>query len=108
MSHEIRTPLNGVLALAEVMDRQLRQEELRPYVGTIIQSGQTLLRLLNDALDLSRAEAGRLEQIKARGYLGCGVFPGVAGFATIKDGRYSGFDTDICRAVAAAIALSTD
>jgi signal transduction histidine kinase len=61
MSHEIRTPLNGVLALAEVMDRQLRQEELRPYVGTIIQSGQTLLRLLNDALDLSRAEAGRLE-----------------------------------------------
>jgi general L-amino acid transport system substrate-binding protein len=49
------------------------------------------------------AEAGRLEQIKARGYLGCGVFPGVAGFATIKDGRYSGFDTDICRAVAAAI-----
>jgi general L-amino acid transport system substrate-binding protein len=50
-----------------------------------------------------RAEAGRLEQIKARGYLGCGVFPGVAGFATIKDGRYSGFDTDICRAVTAAI-----
>jgi signal transduction histidine kinase/ActR/RegA family two-component response regulator len=61
MSHEIRTPLNGVLALAEVMDRQLRQEELRPYVGTIVQSGQTLLLLLNDALDLSRAEAGRLE-----------------------------------------------
>jgi len=50
-----------------------------------------------------RAEAGRLEQIKARGYLGCGVYSGVAGFATVKDGRYSGFDTDICRAVAAAI-----
>jgi len=49
------------------------------------------------------AHAGRLEQIKARGYLGCGVYPGVAGFATVKDGRYSGFDTDICRAVAAAI-----
>lgn len=49
------------------------------------------------------AQAGRLEQIKARGYLGCGVYPGVAGFATVKDGRYSGFDTDICRAVAAAI-----
>jgi general L-amino acid transport system substrate-binding protein len=50
-----------------------------------------------------QAEAGRLEQIKARGYLGCGVYPGVAGFATVKDGRYSGFDVDICRAVAAAI-----
>lgn len=49
------------------------------------------------------AQAGRLEQIKARGYLGCGVYPGVAGFAIVKDGHYSGFDTDICRAVAAAI-----
>jgi len=55
-----------------------------------------------------RAEAGRLEQIKARGYLGCGVYPGVAGFATVKDGRYSGFDTDICRAVAAAIFGTAD
>jgi general L-amino acid transport system substrate-binding protein len=54
------------------------------------------------------AQAGRLEQIKARGYLGCGVFSGVAGFATVKDGRYSGFDTDICRAVAAAILGSPD
>ena len=50
-----------------------------------------------------QAHAGRLEQIKARGYLGCGVYPGVAGFSTVKDGLYSGFDTDICRAVAAAI-----
>jgi general L-amino acid transport system substrate-binding protein len=49
------------------------------------------------------AVAGRLEQIRARGYLGCGVRSGVAGFAIVKDGRYSGFDPDICRAVAAAI-----
>ncbi len=54
------------------------------------------------------AEAGRLEQIKARGYLGCGVFSGIAGFATVKDGRYGGFDTDICRAVAAAIFGTAD
>ena len=61
MSHEIRTPLNGVLAVADLVQRQLTQNELRPFVQTIIDSGQTLLRLLNDALDLSRAEAGRLE-----------------------------------------------
>jgi signal transduction histidine kinase/CheY-like chemotaxis protein len=61
MSHEIRTPLNGVLAVAEVINRKLAQDELKPYVETVISSGQTLLRLLNDALDLSRAEAGRLE-----------------------------------------------
>jgi signal transduction histidine kinase/CheY-like chemotaxis protein len=61
MSHEIRTPLNGVLTIAEVIGRRLEQAELRPFVDTIVSSGQTLLRLLNDALDLSRAEAGRLE-----------------------------------------------
>jgi signal transduction histidine kinase/ActR/RegA family two-component response regulator len=64
MSHEIRTPLNGVLAIADVVARRLNQEELRPYVETIVRSGQTLLRLLNDALDLSRAEAGRLELLE--------------------------------------------
>ncbi|HWA63451.1 MAG TPA: ATP-binding protein [Caulobacteraceae bacterium] len=60
MSHEIRTPLNGVLTLADVMERQLTQESLRPYVGAILTSGRTLLRLLNDVLDLSRAEGGAL------------------------------------------------
>ena len=61
MSHEIRTPLNGVLAIAEILERRLLQPELAPYVHAVQESGQTLLRLLTDALDLSRAEAGRLE-----------------------------------------------
>jgi signal transduction histidine kinase/CheY-like chemotaxis protein len=61
MSHEIRTPLNGVLTVAEILARRLRQDELKPYVQTIVDSGQTLLRLLTDALDFSRADAGHLE-----------------------------------------------
>jgi CheY-like chemotaxis protein len=61
MSHEIRTPLNGVLAVAEIIRRKSRQDDLTPLVETIVQSGGTLLRLLNDALDLSRAEASGLE-----------------------------------------------
>ena len=66
MSHEIRTPLNGVLAIADIVARKLARPEvaaaeLIPYVASIQDSGQTLLRLLTDALDLSRAEAGRLE-----------------------------------------------
>ena len=61
MSHEIRTPLNGVLAVAEIIRRKSRQKDLAPLVDTILQSGGTLLRLLNDALDLSRAEASGLE-----------------------------------------------
>jgi len=60
MSHEIRTPLNGVLAVAEILRRKMSDAELSPFVETIIESGGALLRLLNDALDLSRAEAAAL------------------------------------------------
>jgi signal transduction histidine kinase/ActR/RegA family two-component response regulator len=58
MSHEIRTPLNGVLGVAALMERELTQTKMRPYVRTILDSGQSLLRLLTDALDMSRADAG--------------------------------------------------
>ena len=61
MSHEIRTPLNGVLAVAEILKRKARQPDLAPFIDTILDSGGALLRLLNDALDLSRAEASGLE-----------------------------------------------
>ncbi|MDZ4371921.1 MAG: ATP-binding protein [Phenylobacterium sp.] len=61
MSHEIRTPLNGVLAVAEILRRKSSQADLAPFIDTILESGGTLLRLLNDALDLSRAEASGLE-----------------------------------------------
>ncbi len=60
MSHEIRTPLNGVLAVAEIMKRKSTQPDLAPFIDTILESGGALLRLLNDALDLSRAEAAEL------------------------------------------------
>ncbi len=61
MSHEIRTPLNGVLAVAEIVRRKSQQPDLAPFIDTILESGGVLLRLLNDALDLSRAEASGLE-----------------------------------------------
>jgi signal transduction histidine kinase/ActR/RegA family two-component response regulator len=61
MSHEIRTPLNGVLTVADILGRKLKQAELKPYVQTILDSGATLLRLLTDALDFSRADAGAME-----------------------------------------------
>jgi len=60
MSHEIRTPLNGVLAVAEIIKRKSAQPDLAPFIDTILESGGALLRLLNDALDLSRAEAAGL------------------------------------------------
>ena len=60
MSHEIRTPLNGVLGVAALLERKMQQDELKPYVHTILDSGQNLLRLLTDALDMSRASAGMI------------------------------------------------
>src|SRR5690606_19819084 len=61
MSHELRTPMNGVLAVAELLRRQPLGADAQAHVQTIIDSSETLLRILQDALDLSRAEAGELE-----------------------------------------------
>jgi signal transduction histidine kinase/ActR/RegA family two-component response regulator len=61
MSHEIRTPLNGVLAMAEVMDRGDLSNPQRERLTVVRQSGEQLLAVLNDVLDLSKIEAGKLE-----------------------------------------------
>ena len=61
MSHELRTPMNGVLAVAELLRRQPLNPQAQAHVTTIIDSSETLLQILQDALDLSRAEAGELE-----------------------------------------------
>ena len=61
MSHEIRTPLNGVLAMAEVMDRGDLSDSQRERLDVVRQSGEQLLAVLNDVLDLSKIEAGKLE-----------------------------------------------
>ncbi|MBO9547600.1 MAG: response regulator [Caulobacter sp.] len=61
MSHEIRTPLNGVLAMAEVMAMDDLGPKQRERLKVIRESGALLLGVLNDVLDLSKIEAGRLE-----------------------------------------------
>ncbi|MFC3077623.1 ATP-binding protein [Phenylobacterium terrae] len=61
MSHEIRTPLNGVLGMAQAMAADELSDLQRDRLTVIHQSGEALLAVLNDILDLSKIEAGKLE-----------------------------------------------
>ncbi|WP_199200493.1 PAS domain-containing hybrid sensor histidine kinase/response regulator [Alkalicaulis satelles] len=60
MSHEIRTPLNGVLGMAQLLELTGLDERQRSYVETIRASGRALQSVIEDVLDISRIEAGKL------------------------------------------------
>ncbi len=68
MSHELRTPLNSIIGFAEIMSKhheiKLDEETRTGYASNIFESGQHLLGVINDLLDISKAEAGKLEIIE--------------------------------------------
>ena len=61
MSHEIRTPINAILGFTELLDERITEKQLKDYLSLITSSGMMLLDLIEDILDLSRIEAGKLE-----------------------------------------------
>ncbi|MCM1158711.1 MAG: response regulator [Bacteroidales bacterium] len=64
MSHEIRTPINAVLGMNEMILRECTDEQLLSYAANIQSSGKTLLFLINDILDMSKIESGKMEIVK--------------------------------------------
>jgi PAS domain S-box-containing protein len=61
MSHEIRTPMNSILGFTELLQEQVQGDRQRSYLNAVSSSGKTLMRLINDILDLSKIEAGRMD-----------------------------------------------
>ncbi|MEW5686464.1 MAG: ATP-binding protein [Pseudomonadota bacterium] len=96
MSHEIRTPLNGVLGMAQAL---AAEPDLKPAhqrsLSVIRQSGESLLVILNDILDLSKVEAGRLELEKIPFDLGETVRGAQETFAGQASAKGVGFRLDL-------------
>ncbi len=61
MSHEIRTPMNSILGFTELLQEQVQGDRQKSYLHAVSSSGKTLMRLINDILDLSKIEAGRMD-----------------------------------------------
>jgi signal transduction histidine kinase len=95
MSHEIRTPLNGVLGMAQAMAADDLPGEQRERLDVIRHSGETLLTLLNDVLDLAKIEAGRLELEAIEFELSEVVASAVSTFAPLAEAKGLAFAVDI-------------
>ncbi|NVO31156.1 PAS domain S-box protein [Hymenobacter lapidiphilus] len=61
MSHELRTPMNGIIGMIDLLHQTVASEEQEEYVDTLRKSSDALLAILNDILDLSKIQAGKLQ-----------------------------------------------
>jgi CheY-like chemotaxis protein/uncharacterized protein (DUF2164 family) len=61
MSHEIRTPLNAVIGFSELLETLSHDHKQKQYINSIITAGKSLLRIINDILDMSKIEAGMMK-----------------------------------------------
>ena len=83
MSHEIRTPMNAVIGMAELALREERLVNVHDYIGQIKSSGRLLLAIINDVLDFSKIESGKLDIIEVN-YIPASMFNDVSNIVLMK------------------------
>ncbi|CAN5457441.1 ATP-binding protein [soil metagenome] len=98
MSHEIRTPLNGVLGMAQAMEQDALSPLQRDRLAVIRESGEALLAILNDVLDLSKIEAGKLDLEDAEFELERLAHGAQAAFTTLAAKKGVSFSLDVRQA----------
>jgi PAS domain S-box-containing protein len=86
MSHELRTPMNAVLGMAYLLEKTPLSSQQANYLSMIRDSGQALLAIMNDILDFSRIEAGRIE-LEARPFALAPVLKSVANIMSVSAGE---------------------
>lgn len=95
ISHEIRTPLNGILGMAQAMHRDDLPAPQRARLDVIRQSGETLLAVVNDVLDLSKISAGKLELEDVEFDLAAAITSAHAAFAPVAAEKGLAFDVEV-------------
>jgi signal transduction histidine kinase/ActR/RegA family two-component response regulator len=95
MSHEIRTPLNGILGMAQAMQREGLPDSQKERLRVIRRSGEDLLGLLNDALDFSQIEAGKLTLDSSEFDMEHLTRGAIATFTPLAERKGLGFDFSI-------------
>jgi len=95
MSHELRTPLNGVLGMAQALQKEPLGPQQKDQIGILVDSGKTLMALLNDVLDMSRIEAGKVELAPTPGTLKQMIERVMHTYATVARDKGLGLHCDI-------------
>lgn len=93
MSHEIRTPLNGVMGMAEILENSKLDDKQREYLNILMESGQHLVRLIDDVFEFSALESGSVKLQKNRIYLK--RFIKNIGVEVLPQARYKGLKMTI-------------
>jgi len=98
VSHEVRTPLNGILGMAQIMDAGPLEPLQAERLQVVRRSGEMLLTILNDVLDLAKIEAGRIELESIEFELSQTLSSTVECFAPLANAKGLRFDVDIATA----------